>query len=122
MPHDTPNDFFCFRNFDVMAGARCSSLILSGRRLDYITRVQLEFGENSGTFRLTLSENRLGLGSWPYLVKRGRLEVSQRFPVYRKAGKTAPLMRESLPFPLVEVPVLSTSPNLAKSQDYMRRT
>jgi hypothetical protein len=39
----------------------CSSLILSGRRLDYIARVQLEFGENSGTFRLTLSENRLGI-------------------------------------------------------------
>jgi hypothetical protein len=50
MPHDTPNDFFCFRNFNVMAGARCSSLILSGRRLDYIARVQLEFGENNGTF------------------------------------------------------------------------
>lgn len=41
--------------------ATCSNLILSGRRLDYIARVQLEFGENSGTFRLTLSENRLGL-------------------------------------------------------------
>jgi hypothetical protein len=32
----------------------CSSLIISGRLLDYIARVQLEFGENSGTFRLTL--------------------------------------------------------------------
>jgi hypothetical protein len=39
----------------------CSSLIISGRRLDYIARVLLAFGENSGTFRLTLSENRLGL-------------------------------------------------------------
>ena len=39
----------------------CSSLIPSGRRLDYIPRVQLEFRENSGAFRLTLSENRLGL-------------------------------------------------------------
>jgi hypothetical protein len=39
----------------------CSSLILSGRLLDYIPRVQLEFRENSGAFRLTLSEKRLGL-------------------------------------------------------------
>jgi hypothetical protein len=41
--------------------ASCSSLILSGHLLDYIARGQLEFRENSGAFRLTLSENRLGL-------------------------------------------------------------
>jgi nucleoside-diphosphate-sugar epimerase len=40
---------------------RCSNLIISGRRLDYIARVQLAFGENSRAFRLTLSENTLGL-------------------------------------------------------------
>jgi hypothetical protein len=54
-------------------------------------------------------------GSWPYLVKRGRLEVSQRFPVYRRVGKAALLLRESPSTHLVEVPVLSTSPKLAKS-------
>ena len=41
---------------------RYSSLILSGHLLDYIPAFQLAFGENSGTFRLTLSENRLGFG------------------------------------------------------------
>jgi len=40
----------------------CSSLIPSGRRLDYIPRVQLRFGENSGAFPLTLPENRPGFG------------------------------------------------------------
>jgi hypothetical protein len=44
------------------------------------------------------------VGSWPYLVKRGHLEVSQRFPVYRKAGKTAPLMRENPLFPSLRFP------------------
>jgi TM2 domain-containing membrane protein YozV len=39
----------------------CSSLILSGHQFDYIAWGQLEFRENSGAFRLTLSENRLGL-------------------------------------------------------------
>jgi hypothetical protein len=44
------------------------------------------------------------------------LEVSQRFPVHRKVGKTAPLLRESSAIPLVDVPVLSTSPKVTKSQ------
>ena len=39
---------------------RCSRLILSGHRLDYIAWGQLTFRENSGAFRLTLRENRLG--------------------------------------------------------------
>jgi hypothetical protein len=43
--------------------AICSSLIPSGRRLDYIPRVQLEFGEKSRAFRLTLAENRPGFGA-----------------------------------------------------------
>lgn len=40
----------------------CNDLITSGRLLDYIPRFQLEFGENSCGFLLTLSENMLGLG------------------------------------------------------------
>jgi hypothetical protein len=40
----------------------CSSLIISERWLDYILRFQLEFGEKSRAFRLTLPENRLGFG------------------------------------------------------------
>jgi hypothetical protein len=49
-----------FANYWLRPGeTKCSSLILSGRRLDDIARVQLEFGENSGTFRLTLSERVL---------------------------------------------------------------
>jgi hypothetical protein len=51
-----------------MSGGRCSSLIISGHRLDYIARGQLEFRENSRAFRLTFTENRLGFGSWPLLV------------------------------------------------------
>ena len=54
-------------------------------------------------------------GSCPYLVRRGRLEVSQRFPVYRRVRKAALFLRESPSIPLSEVPVLSTSPKLAKS-------
>ena len=37
----------------------CSNLITWGRLLDYIPQVQLEFRENSGAFRLTLSEFEL---------------------------------------------------------------
>src|SRR4030095_6246731 len=58
----------------------------------------------------------INLGSWPVLVKRSCLELSPRVPAHRKGGKTAPLLRESSSMPLVEVPVLSTSPNVAKSQ------
>jgi hypothetical protein len=47
---------------DLEVNIRCSSLIISGRLLDYIARVQLEFGEKSRAFRLTLPENRLGFG------------------------------------------------------------
>jgi hypothetical protein len=49
------------------------------------------------------------------LVKQGRLEVLHRFPVHRKVGKTALLLRGGSSMPLIEVPVLSTSPKLAKS-------
>jgi putative transposase len=46
---------------DKLASYSCSSLIPSGHRLDYIPRVQLEFRENRGVFRPTLSEHTLGL-------------------------------------------------------------
>jgi hypothetical protein len=58
-------------------------------------------------------------GSWPVLVKRGRLKVSRRFPVHRKVGKTALLLGDESSIPLIEVPTRSTSPKpilLAKSQ------
>jgi hypothetical protein len=50
------------RHLTYATSCRTSSLIISGRRLDYIARVQLEFGEKSRSFRLTLPENRLGFG------------------------------------------------------------
>jgi hypothetical protein len=50
-----------------------------------------------------------------YLVKWGRLKVSHHFPVYSRGEKTALLLRGSLSISLVKVPVLSTSPKLAKS-------
>jgi len=62
----------------------------------------------------------LNLGSWPLLVKRRRLEVSQRFSVHRRIGKTALLLKESPSIPLVEVPVVSTSPKVAKSLPSVR--
>lgn len=54
-------------------------------------------------------------GSWSHLVKRGCLEVLQRFPVHERVRKTVLLPRGSLSISLVEVPVLSTSPKVAKS-------
>jgi hypothetical protein len=39
----------------------CSSLITSGRLLDYMTSFQLEFTENIAGVLLTLSKNMLGL-------------------------------------------------------------
>jgi hypothetical protein len=39
---------------------RCSSLIPSAYRLDYISWSRLAFRENKRAFRLTLSENRPG--------------------------------------------------------------
>jgi hypothetical protein len=41
--------------------ARCSSLITSGRPLDYIAPLQLELRENSGTLLLIFTENILRL-------------------------------------------------------------
>jgi hypothetical protein len=55
-------------------------------------------------------------GSWPDLVIQGGLKVSPRFSVRRRVGKTAPSLGESFSIPRVEVPMLSTSPNLAKSR------
>jgi hypothetical protein len=57
-------------------------------------------------------------GSWPHLVIRGSLEVLPRVPVHRRRGKTASLLRGSLSIYLIEVPVLSASPNVAKSPDH----
>jgi hypothetical protein len=54
-------------------------------------------------------------GSWPHLVKRGGLEVSRPFPLHQRARKTATLLRGSFSTFLIEVPTLSTSPNVAKS-------
>jgi hypothetical protein len=54
-------------------------------------------------------------GSCPDLVKQGGLKVLPRFLVRRRVGKTAPSLGESCSFSLVEVLILSTSPNLAKS-------
>jgi hypothetical protein len=54
-------------------------------------------------------------GSWPILVKQGGLKVSPRPPVRKRVEKTALSLGESFSFSLVEVPMLSTSPNLAKS-------
>jgi hypothetical protein len=56
------------------------------------------------------------LGSCPDLVKQGRLKVSPRFPVRRRVGKTALSLGESFSISLVEVPMLSTSPNVAKNR------
>jgi hypothetical protein len=61
------------------------------------------------------------MSSWPYLVKRGCLEVLKRFPVHERVRRTALLLRGSLSIFLVEVPVLSTSPNVAKSQQVVAR-
>ena len=52
----------------------CSSLILSKRRLDYIPWGQLGFRENHRAFRLTLSENRLGI-SENSLIISGAAEI-----------------------------------------------
>jgi hypothetical protein len=54
-------------------------------------------------------------GSWPYLVKRGGLEVSPRFPVRRGGGKTAPSLGESFSISPVEMLMPSTLPKAAKS-------
>jgi hypothetical protein len=50
-------------------------LIISGYRLDYSTWGQLEFGENSRAFRLTLSENKLGL-SEKSLITAGAAQIN----------------------------------------------
>jgi hypothetical protein len=59
-------------------------------------------------------------GSWPLLVKRGPLEVSPRFPDYRRVRNTAPSLGERFSISLVEVPMLSASPNMPKSPRSLR--
>jgi hypothetical protein len=54
-------------------------------------------------------------GSWPVLVIQGRLEVSPRVPVHWMGRKTPASLGESFSIPLVEMPMLSTSPNMPKS-------
>jgi hypothetical protein len=49
------------------------------------------------------------------IMARFGLEVLQRFPVHERVRKTVLLLRGSLSISLVEVPVLSTSPHMAKS-------
>jgi hypothetical protein len=61
--------------------------------------------------------NGIKLGQ-AHLVKRGGLEVLHHFPVPRRRGKTASFLRAVLSIPLVEVPMLSTSPKVAKSPVY----
>src|SRR5262245_6455441 len=59
--------------------------------------------------------NPPGFGSWSVLVKWGGLEILPRFPVHRRGGKPALLVRRGPSIFLVEAPALSTSPNMAKS-------
>ena len=54
-------------------------------------------------------------GSWPILVNWGGLEGLHRVPLHDRARKTALLLRGSFSIFLGEVPVLPTSPNVAKS-------
>jgi hypothetical protein len=61
----------------------------------------------------TIDVNKIG--SCPDLVKQGRLKVLLRFPVRRRGGKTALFLGGSFSIALVEVPMFSTSPNVAKS-------
>jgi hypothetical protein len=56
-------------------------------------------------------------GSWPILVNRGGLAVLHCFPRHGRARKTAPFLGGSFCISLVEAPVRSTSPNLAKSHN-----
>jgi hypothetical protein len=60
-------------------------------------------------------------GAWPYLVKRGGLEVLHRSPVYERVMKTSLFLRGSLSLSLAEVPALSTSPNMAKNPVYIAK-
>ncbi len=50
------------------------------------------------------------------MAKQGGVEVWPRLPVHERAMKTAPFLRGSFFISLVEVPMLSTSPKLAKSR------
>jgi hypothetical protein len=56
----------------------------------------------------------------PHLVKRGGLGVSHHVPVQRRGGKTASLLRGNVSISHLEVFMLPTSPNVAKSPDYLR--
>src|SRR5713101_7446299 len=58
-------------------------------------------------------------GSCPLLVKRGGLEVLQRFPVHRWEGETTLLLRENSSILLASVVILMASPKVAKSQIYV---
>src|SRR4030095_5962792 len=62
------------------------------------------------------------MGSWPYLVKRGGLEVLPRVPVHERARNTTLFLRSNLSMFLVEVLMLPTSPNVAKSRVYLAKS
>jgi hypothetical protein len=75
----------------------CSSLILSGRRLDYIVQVQLAFGEKSGVFPLTLLENRPGFGLWGGVVKLTCLDAITRYSSKRMTRHSSITQRGPYP-------------------------
>jgi hypothetical protein len=52
-----------------------------------------------------------------HLVKRGDLEVLPRVPDSERIRKTASFLRGSFSIFLIEVPALTTSPNMAKSRE-----
>src|SRR5712692_11433730 len=60
-------------------------------------------------------------GSCPLLVKRGGLEVLQRFPVHRWEGETTLLLRENSSILLASVVILMASPKVAKSRFVKRQ-
>jgi hypothetical protein len=56
-----------------------------------------------------------------HVGETGSLGGFQHFPSHRRIRKTALFLRESPSIPLLEVPVHSTSPKLAKSPCYFAK-
>jgi hypothetical protein len=56
-------------------------------------------------------------GSWPHLVKRGGLGVWHHFLVQRRGGKAASFLWGNFSISHIEVLLLPTSPNVAKSHN-----
>src|SRR6266478_4002153 len=95
-----------------MSGPPTNCSLTASRQHSWISCIQSSTCFRGGMSFITEVE-----GHYPLLVKRGSVQVAQRFPARKREGQTALLLRKNLSTLLVQVAVLMASPKAPKSQN-----